>query len=511
MKRIRNQDDGRESGVARIADFLESDRETIRNARRTRACRIWISMKVQTLIQSPSGLCSAEVEVVLIPGLPQIHVLGLPDQALRESLHRIRGALRVQGFDWPKSKQILVNIRPVDRKKSSRGLDLAIAAGILWETGQAARPLFETDFFVYGELTLEGEVLEPEDLQGEFRGKAGARILTGRRTDSQPRAFSCDRISDLRQIDRPEREHACQSGPAPLRPKEGLQRRYSSPEARWISMMSVGEHHWLLAGVAGSGKSTLARSLRSFLRAPSEQDLRHGRWNDLWRPLRAPHHSVGSKGMTGGGSDPRPGEVTRADGGILLLDELLEFPASVQEALREPVESGFIDLSRSFNTARFPSRFIMVGTTNLCPCGRWIPGQRPRCTLSFKRCRSVISRISGPFFDRFHGLSLVGARKEPRDLDGFRLLAQIEVAQEFRQHRLATLEETTPDQPPPGGRAFDLAVESGSDRRRNALFAIARTLADLEQTDHPLHRHYEEAYEYTVESFSKLQHADEGV
>ncbi|HRO67459.1 MAG TPA: magnesium chelatase domain-containing protein, partial [Pseudobdellovibrionaceae bacterium] len=136
-------------------------------------------MIVHSLIRHQDRLVPAEVEVLLLPGLPQIHVLGLPDQVIKESLHRVKSALRSQGFEWPKARQVLVNVRPVDRRKSSRGLELAIAAGLIWETAQRSVPLTQKGFYVYGELTLSGEVLEPEDLARDFLYEEGDLVLTG--------------------------------------------------------------------------------------------------------------------------------------------------------------------------------------------------------------------------------------------------------------------------------------------------------------------------------------------
>lgn len=458
-------------------------------------------MKLRSLIREDDRLIPAEVEIILLPGLPQIHVLGLPDQVIRESLHRVRSSLKTQGFEWPKAKQILVNIKPVDRRKSSRGLELAIAAGILWETGQMSSPPGE-NVIVYGELGLSGEVMEPEDLRRGYRGPWDIEIMTGAGQGARP--FSCKRLRDLNELSAPEICEGDWSAFEARRPQHGILRTYTPDETQWLKIMAVGEHHWLLAGVAGSGKSTLARALSSFLRAPSAEELIANDW-DGWRPLRAPHHSVGPKGLVGGGSDPKPGEVTRAHGGVLLLDELLEFPVAAQEALREPVETGFIELSRSFRHARYPARFTMVGTTNLCPCGRWVPGVRLSCSFSLRRCRGSIEKISGPFFDRFEGLSFFRPREQKRSIPGHEILASVLKAQVFKEMRA---EEESPQEVP---LAFASHLDGLSERRRIALLRVARTLADLESQESVASRHFEEAYEMTVHRFARLARGHDGV
>lgn len=464
-------------------------------------------MKLRSLIQNNDHLVPAEVEVILLPGLPQIHVLGLPDQMIRESLHRVRGALRSQGFQWPKAKQILVNVRPVDQRKSSRGLELAIAAGIIWETGQASPPLFDSETYIYGELSLAGEVMEPEDLRTGFRALPCAKILTGV-IGAGARPFISLRVPFLKDLDQPKTEPASEDFYRARRPPHGLDRFYTEEESTWLKLVALGEHHWLLAGKAGAGKSTLAKSLMSFLSAPSREELIKNNWPDLWRPCRAPHHSAGAKGLVGGGNENKPGEITRAHGGVLILDELLEYPANAQEALREPVETGYIDLSRSHRHARYPAKFIMIGTTNLCPCGRWVPQEPTRCSYSWKRCRSVVDRISGPFFDRFEGLSFVEQRQSERKISGHEILKRLEEARKFKTQRKRQnpLEVGTK-----AYERFTKQLSVPSERRLIALHRLIHTLADLDQVLTPEKKHFEQAYHLSIENFSRLSSGHQGI
>lgn len=467
-------------------------------------------MVVRTLIRQQDRLVPAEVEVLLLPGLPQIHVLGLPDQVIKESLHRVKSALRSQGFEWPKTRQVLVNIRPVDQKKSSRGLELAIAAGLLWETAQRPMPLQQKGFYVYGELTLSGEVIEPEDLARCFPFEEGDLVLTGRGHES--RGFARDRLDFLMDLDRPRRHEV--SGPMVdvLRPSAGLQKLWTPAEAKLLSVVALGEHHWLLAGASGGGKTTLARALRDYLPAPTDDDIRQGKVMDAWRPWVAPHHSLSALAVTGGGVPPRPGEITRADRGILFLDELLEFHPAVQEALREPVESGVIRLSRGYRSETFPAQIQLVGTTNLCPCGRWAPGEKVDCGLSMRRCRSNLERISGPFFDRFELLSFVKPLREKRIIAGEEVLAGLKGAREWlrcerggRTARFWSEEELLSQLAAPWRRDFEDADLFFSGRRRISTLRVARSLADLQMEPALKGEPVELALEWCLKNFEKLR------
>lgn len=461
-------------------------------------------MKLSSLIRADDRLIPAEVEVLLLPGLPVIHVLGLPDQVIKESLHRVRSALRAQGFEWPKARQVLVNIRPVDRRKSSRGLELAIAAGLLWETGQKPAPLHQSGFYVYGELSLSGEVLEPEDLARDFRPAGGDIVLTG--TGEAGRGFARDRVSCLADLDRPERDAGLLPSFEIVRPDEGLRRSFTPDEARLLAVAALGEFHLLLAGQSGAGKTTIASSMRSLLRPPSADDLRAARIVDGWRPWIAPHHSTSALSLIGGGVPPRRGEISRADGGVLFLDELLEFPVSAQEALREPIESGCIRVSRGLRAQTFPARLQLIATTNLCPCGRWSPGRSIDCGRSWKRCRSVLERISGPFFDRFDLLAFSEGRRVPRSVSGAEILRAVEDGRLFRSRR----PEIPKDDPwsalaEPWRTELRESEVYFSERRRLATLRVARALADLDGADAVSPRHLDEAREWTLANFERLR------
>ena len=196
------------------------------------------------------------------------------------------------------------------------------------------------------------------------------------------------------------------------RPSIDKETYFTKEQARLIEVVATGEHSLCVAGPAGSGKTTLTRCIHSVLSDPTPSQYRQSRkmarfmgQQENWRPFVAPHHSIPVMSMVGGGSPPVPGEISRAHGGVLLLDELLEFHSYVRESLREPIESQKITVARRGVICQFPADFLLLATTNLCPCGDYVPKKPTRCRFSLARCRSYLDKISGPFLDRFSILS----------------------------------------------------------------------------------------------------------
>lgn len=475
-------------------------------------------MKIQSLIRDKNSLVPVEVELTLWPGLPGIQFLGLPDQHLKESAFRIKSAIKYSGFKFPTAQQILVNLRPSHLKKTSRGLELAVAAAYLWETGQLTPPILDSDFFIYGELTLMGEVIEPEDLHQSFAQK-NAVVLTGKIQSDEKANFRRQLAHSLTDINTPQDKAAERTEVIPQRPQAFLAEKFSSVQARLLEILAVGEHSALLAGAAGSGKTTVAKALPSFLREPDLQqfqDLRKIHFEfgmDLsWRPVVKPHHSTPIMAMVGGGSLPFAGEISRAHGGVLILDEFLEFSNSVQEALREPFEEGKMRVMRNGKMREYLAEAQIIATTNLCPCGQWTPenAKTIQCKRSGLRCRSYSQRLSGPLIDRFE---LIEFNTEIGELEhrGIDILATIEKAQKFSLQQFgnwkanarrpfneifATL----------GPQVWKLASseEMTSQRRKVATLRVARTLADLEQSPLIEIRHIKKALVYTRRHFEQL-------
>jgi len=473
-------------------------------------------MKVQSLIQDKNSLVPVEVELTLWPGLPGIQFLGLPDQHLKESAMRIKSAIKAAGFQFPVAQQILVNLRPSHLKKTSRGLELAVAAAYLWESEQLRVPDLGKDLFLYGELTLSGEVLEPEDLSASFQ-EPGRVLLTGKMQIEKPARFRRQIVQNLKDLLTPTEIAGSRMKDVPQRPVGNLERKYSVEQARMIEILAVGEHSALMAGPAGSGKSTIAQVLPSFLRAPSENqffELKkiHSEFGEelTWRPVVKPHHSTPTMAMIGGGSVPFAGEISRAHGGVLILDELLEFSSQVQESLREPFEEGQMRVFRNGRLKQYPARAQILATTNLCPCGKWTPSMEPKqmtCGLSRSRCRSYGQRLSGPLVDRFEILYFT-RRIGDLEISGKELFQKIKKAQDFSK--------LFPNSRRPAGEILDTLTplhlqafefeQQTSQRRKVAVLRVARTLADIDLDPEIQLKHIQEAKLLCLDPFSHLAH-----
>ena len=478
-------------------------------------------MKLKSLVREDNTLVPVEVEISLLPGLPTIQFLGLPDQIIKESIHRIKSAIRSQNFDFPRAQQVFVNIRPNHLKKSSRGLELAVAAGILWETGQVPMPLGQNNFFIYGELGLNGQVFEPDDLASDFEADENSQVLTGT-LSSVCCPFPRRVVHELKNLTRPQ-FHPVEMREVKInRPKDGLSLSFPESHAEILAAVALGGHSLLLAGPSGSGKTTLVKALSSFLAEPlpeeilemkkMNKDLTHE--NSMWRPIIHPHHSSSPLAMVGGGVPLKPGEISRAHRGLLILDELLEFHPKVQEALREPMEEGSLRLSRSNRAIRYPAMAQVVATTNLCPCGDFTPGCRVRCRFSLLKCRSYSHRLSGPMVDRFEVLHFT-ERARARELGkvtGEQILQKVEVARAWVSStgRATTLNSRRllPSMIADIGSAYYddmLNRDMGSHRRHQATVRVARTLADLDCNEKIEDRHMEKALLWTWKPFEKMK------
>jgi magnesium chelatase family protein len=485
-------------------------------------------MKLQSLVRENQNLVPVEVEVTLLQGLPTIQFLGLPDQIIKESIHRIKSAIRQQGFDFPRAQQVLVNIRPNHLKKSSRGIELAVAAGILWETDQLPTPVMPKDYYIYGELGLSGEVFEPEDLACDFEITPSAQVLTGHLV-SLTCPFGRRVVRELKDLARPQ-YHAAETQTLKVqRPTEGLDLFFHEAHAKVLALAALGGHSLLLAGPSGSGKSTMAKALGSLLAAPNaEEVLEIQRMNKVragapadegfWRPVIQPHHSSTALALIGGGVPPKPGEISRAHRGLLILDELLEFPAKVQETLREPMEEGSLRLSRGTQVVRYPAQAQVIATTNLCPCGDFTPGCRSSCRFSLMKCRSYSQRLSGPLVDRFEILFFTekAGRGGMALASGQDILARVEAAREWLQQQGRRSCTPAARRPLP---ELEAEVESfyfnhlmnkdlGSHRRYQATLRVARTLADLEHAALIEGAHIEQALKLTWLPFERLRRWD---
>ena len=360
------------------------------------------------------------VEVHLSGGLPSMHMVGLPETAVRESKDRVRSALINSGFKWPQSR-ITIALAPAELPKEGGGFDLPIALGILAASKQIPDTKFENCEFL-GELSLNGELRSVRGvLPAAIRSRENNHVLIVPSVNAAEAGllkggekYCGNSLLDVANwLNGGQQLKPCEAD-IPGKPLHlpDLCNVIGLPGAkRALEVAAAGSHHLLMTGPPGTGKTLLASRLPGILPPMTELEslevaalasvshagLDHRKWGI--RPFRTPHHSCSSVALAGGGSRPQPGEISLAHNGVLFLDELPEFGRHTLEILREPIESGRIVISRAARQATFPARFQLVTAMNPCPCGM-SGDESGRCICSAEQIQRYRNRVSGPLLDR---------------------------------------------------------------------------------------------------------------
>ncbi|MBD2168960.1 YifB family Mg chelatase-like AAA ATPase [Calothrix membranacea FACHB-236] len=383
------------------------------------------------------------VEVDVSGGLPGIVVLGLPDSAVQESKERVKATLKNAGFAFPMRK-IVINLTPADLRKEGPSFDLPISVGILAASEQVSADLLG-DYLFVGEVSLDGSLravagVLPIAATAEKMGIAGLVVPVDNAQEAAVveglAVYGCKNLSEVADLlNNPARYKPVQlnqavetdyatsfSGTIDLKDVKG-----QAHARRALEIAAAGGHNLIFVGPPGSGKTMLARRLPGILpplsfaealevtQIHSVAGLLKNRGSLVRdRPFRSPHHSASGPSLVGGGSFPRPGEISLSHRGVLFLDELTEFKRDVLEFLRQPLEDGYVTISRTKQSVMFPAQFTLVASTNPCPCG-YYGDTIQQCTCSPRQREHYWAKLSGPLLDRID-LQVAVNRLKPEEI-----------------------------------------------------------------------------------------------
>ena len=489
------------------------------------------------------GGYGVSVEVFVSNGLVNFDIVGLPDTAVKEARERVRAAIKSNGFRFPVSR-VTVNLAPADTKKAGTVYDLPIMLGILAATGIIKQPKPYTAFF--GELSLNGELRPVNGAlpMAVAAAREGIRELFVPADNAQEAAYAdgvtvypVANVSEL--IAHMRGEFLIKPMAAPelsaddLRYPDFSDVKGQENVKRAMEIAAAGGHNILMVGPPGAGKSMMSKRLPGILPDMTKEEMLRsteiysvagltGKNNPIIaaRPFRAPHHTVSPTALSGGGTVPRPGEISLAHNGVLFLDELPEFRKDVLEVLRQPLEDGEVTVSRVAGSETFPSNFMLVCAMNPCKCG-WYGHPSGRCRCSANEVRAYHSRISGPLLDRIDiiveapALEYEELKNRAPSESSADIKKRVNKARARQQERFAgtdiasnagmttkalnTYCALTPDCEELMHQAFDRMGLTA--RSYDRILRVARTIADLEGAEDIGAEHIAEAIQYRTYDF----------